>query len=221
MSVTDRRPPEDEDVPEETLTLRGRELPVGHAGVPEAPHGRPDSPVRLAFAFGLIAVAIVGALALGLALGPRAAGGGESDGREFLGGFNGLGALWIMVGTLFLGWALTGRWALRPFGQLLRRNRVGIHTWTSMAALAMALVHTVGLLATEDTRGWLSGAASTLLLGALFVTGWWRTFWVKRWGLRTWRWVHWELAVGAIALGFEHWLLIEHAKEAARHAAGA
>lgn len=180
---------------------------------PEAAHGRPGQPLRLGLAFGTMAATILLGLAVGLTVGPYHPGELENDGAEFLGGFNGWGAVSVMIGTLFLGWALSGRWLLRPLGDTLRRHRVGLHTWTSIAALGLALVHTVGLLARSDTRAWISGSASLVLMMALFVTGWWRTFYVKAWGLKTWRWVHWELAVGAILLGLEHWLIIEHLKE--------
>jgi hypothetical protein len=187
--------------------------------VPEAAHGRADDPLRLGIAFGMLVVAIALGAVVGLAAGPWAAGEGESEAAEFLGGFNGIAPLILGSVTFFLGWALSGRWLLRPVGDTLRRHRVGIHTWTSMAALAMVLIHTVGLLAREDMRGWASGAASTLLFVALFATGWWRPYYVRKWGLRTWRWVHWELALGALLLGFEHWLIIEHGKELALEAA--
>lgn len=188
---------------------------------PEAPHGRPDNPVRLTVALGILVATVVLGVVVGLAAGPYESGEGESEAAEFLGGFNGWGSLAVMSATLFLGWALSGRWLLRPLGDTLRRNRVGLHTWTSMAALGLAFVHTFGLIARSDTRAWISGTASLVLMLALFATGWWRTFYVRVWGLKTWRWVHWELALGAILLGFEHWLIIEHGKELALAAAGA
>src|SRR6185503_11904252 len=101
---------------------------------PEAAHGRPGQPVRLGLAIAVFVAAIALGLAVGLTLGPWSAGEAESEGAEFLGGFNGWGAIAVMVGTLFLGWALSGRWLLRPLGDTLRRHRVGLHTWTSMAA---------------------------------------------------------------------------------------
>jgi hypothetical protein len=189
--------------------------------VPEAAHGRADDPLRLGIAIGMLVVAIALGALVGLTAGPWAAGEGETEAAEFLGGFNGITPLILGSATLFLGWALSGRWLLKPLGDTLRRHRVGIHTWTSLAALAMVFIHTVGLLARQDTRGWASGAASALLFVALFATGWWRPYYVRAWGLRTWRWVHWELAVGALLLGFEHWLIIEHGKELALKAAGA
>ena len=189
--------------------------------VPEAAHGRPDDALRVGLAFGILVVSVVAGVLVGLAAGPWEAGEGESEAAEFLGGFNGIAPLVLGAITLFLGWALSGRWLLKPLGDTLRRHRVGIHTWTSLAALGMVFIHTAGLLAREDTRGWLSGTASLLLFVALFVTGWWRPYYVRAWGLRTWRWVHWELAVGALLLGFEHWILIEHGKELALEAAGA
>lgn len=180
----------------------------------EAAHGRPDDPIRVLVAFSLIGLAIVGGLLLGLST-PVTAPNVENEGAAFLGGFNGWGSLGVATGTIVLGWALSGRWLLKPLGDLLRRHRVGLHTWTSMAALAMALLHSAGLAAYHNFMGWLSGLLSLLLMLVLFVTGWWRTHWVKAWGLRTWRWVHWELAVGAVLLGFEHWRMVEHAKELA------
>ncbi|HUR25681.1 MAG TPA: hypothetical protein VM327_06690 [Candidatus Thermoplasmatota archaeon] len=185
------------------------------AQVPEAAHGRAGDPLRVGIAFGMLVAAVALGAVVGLTAGDWQAGEGESEAAEFLGGFNGIAPLVIGVVTLFLGWALSGRWLLQPLGETLRRHRVGIHTWSSLAALAMVLIHTVGLLARKDTRGWASGAASALLFVALFATGWWRPFYVRKWGLRTWRWVHWELALGALLLGFEHWLILEHAKELA------
>jgi hypothetical protein len=181
---------------------------------PEAAHGRPDQPLRLTLAFGVLAVGIVAGILVGMAAGPWHQGEAENEGAGFLGGFNGWGSLAVAS------WALSGRWLLKPLADVLRANRVGIHTWTSLAALAMACAHTFGLLARSDTRAWISGSLSLLLMVALFATGWWRTYYVRQWGLRTWRWVHWELAVGAILLGFEHWLLIEHGKELALKAMG-
>lgn len=203
---------------EEEPRTRGR-LPRAPE-VPEAAHGRPGDPLRIGLAFGTLTVTIVVGILVGLAAGPWEAGEAEMEAAEFLGGFNGIASLLLATATLFLGWALSGRWLLKPVKDVLRRNRVGIHTWTSVAALGMVFLHTFGLLARQDTRGWLSGAGSTLLMAGLFATGWWRPYYVKAWGLRTWRWVHWELALGAILLGFEHWLIIEHGKELALRATG-
>ena len=97
----------------------------------------------------------------------------------------------------------------------LRRHRVGLHTWTSVTGLAAGLAHTFGLLAMGKTAGWASGGLTVALLLGLFVTGWWRNRLVAAWGLRTWRWVHWELALAAVAMGLLHWAAIEHAKELA------
>lgn len=166
----------------------------------------------LSLSLGFLVAVSIGAVALGLLEGPTLAGGGESEVREFLGGFNGFGALFVGLAALILGWAASGRLAMHPVGERLRRHRIGIHAWMGVIALAMALVHAGGLMAMRDFRGWASGLASTLLLAGLFVTGWWRTRWVRAWGLRTWRWVHWELAVGALLLGFEHWAILERAK---------
>lgn len=110
---------------------------------------------------------------------------------------------------------MAGRWLLQPFGQSLRKHRVGIHTWTSIAALATGLAHTFGLLAMGATEGWVTGTVAILLLGGLFITGWWRQAFVQSWGLRTWRWVHWELALSTILMGFLHWAVVEHLKELA------
>lgn len=212
---------EDAAGPEETLTLtrRGRpdkEVPVTHQGVPEV-QGRANSTPRVVVALTILLFAIGGSAVAGELLGEEdgGEGGGESEVEEFFGGFNGFGSLYVAAGTILLGWAFAGRWMLRPFGQTMRRYRIGIHTWTSIAALAMALAHTFGLLAMGETDGWASGTVSVVLMGALFVTGWWRTYWVRSWGLRTWRWVHWELALAAVLMGFLHWAAIEHMKELA------
>lgn len=190
--------------------------PAMDDGFREAAHGKPDQPVRVGVAFGMLVVAMAIGLLVGFSAGEYEAGEGESEAAEFLGGFNGVTPLILGAISLFLGWALSGRWLMKPLGDTLRHNRVGIHTWISITALAMVLIHTLGLLARSDTRAWASGTASTLLFVALFVTGWWRTHYVQKWGLRTWRWVHWELALGALLLGFEHWLIIEHLKELSR-----
>ena len=187
----------------------------------EAAHARPGSTPRAIVALTLLLVAMGGSAVAGEMLGADEAADGESEAEEFFGGVNGFGSLFVATGTILLGWAFAGRWMLRPFGQVLRRHRVGIHTWTSIAALAMGLAHTFGLLAMGKTAGWASGTVSILLMLGLFVTGWWRTHWVGTWGLRTWRWVHWELALAAVAMGFLHWAALEHMKEVARTAAGA
>jgi hypothetical protein len=186
--------------------------------VAEAPHGRSNSTPRVVVALTILLFA-VGASAFVGELQPPDGAGGESEVREFFGGFNGFGSLFVAAASILLGWAFAGRWMLRPFGQTLRRHRVGIHTWVSVAALAMALAHTVGLLAMAETSGWASGTVSVLLMGGLFVTGWWRNRFVLAWGLRTWRWVHWELALGTVLMGFLHWAAIEHLNELARAAA--
>lgn len=210
-----RRPPKDvPDAPVAEAAIDLAELRHDRS-VGEAAHGRPDAPLRVSLAFGVLGLSVIVGILVGLAAGPYHAGEPEMDAAEFLGGFNGWGAIGIAIGTLFLGWALSGRWLLKPLGDLLRRNRVGIHTWTSMAALGMVFIHTFGLLARQDTRAWISGTASALLFVLLFVTGWWRTYYVRLWGLKTWRWVHWELAVAAIVIGLEHWLIIEHGKDLA------
>lgn len=178
----------------------------------EAPHGRPNSTPRAVVALTLLLFAIGGSAFVGELQGPTPPG-GESEAQEFFGGFNGFASLFVASGTILLGWAFSGRWMLRPFGQVLRRHRVGIHSWTSIAALAAALAHTFGLLAMNKTEGWISGTVSVVLMGALFVTGWWRTAFVRNWGLRTWRWVHWELALATVLMGFLHWAVIEHLKE--------
>jgi hypothetical protein len=190
------------------------QTPSKRPHVPEV-HGRAGSTPRVIVALTILLFAIGGSAFAGEMFGEEAEGGGESEIKEFFGGFNGFGSLYVAAGTILLGWAFAGRWMLTLFGQSVRRHRVGIHTWTSIAALAMALAHTFGLLAMGETDGWASGTVSVVLMGALFVTGWWRTFWVRAWGLRTWRWVHWELALAAVLMGFLHWAAIEHMKELA------
>ncbi|MHB8633573.1 MAG: hypothetical protein ACYDBQ_06340 [Thermoplasmatota archaeon] len=130
--------------------------------------------------------------------------GEESDVRSLVGGGFGWGALVVMCSTLLLGWAFVGV----PIMMGLRRHRVGLHTWTSIVALALALLHGVALNRAGLFSGSLSGWVSTGLMAALFVTGWWRPFWVASWGLRPWRWVHWLLAAGAILIGIEHVALL-------------
>jgi hypothetical protein len=115
-----------------------------------------------------------------------------------------------MLATLVLGWAWTGV----PLMLRWRRHRVDVHNWVSIGVLALAAAHTAQFMAWGDDRGWLSGWLSNVLLLALFATGWWRAYWVRRWGRATWRVVHWELALGALVLAFMHWALIEHGKTA-------
>jgi len=159
-------------------------------------------------ALGCVAGAALGFLAPQTPLAQRAHGTPLTDAQE-AGGILGLVATWAMLGTLFLGWAWTGV----PLMMRWRAWRVDVHNWTSLAILALALLHTAQFAAWGDFRGWLSGGLSDLLLLALFVTGWWRSYWVRRWGRSTWRVVHWELALGALALAFLHWLVTEHSKE--------
>lgn len=157
---------------------------------------------------GAVAGALLGLLGPQTALEARAHGTPLTDAQE-AGGILGLVATWAMLGTLFLGWAWTGV----PLMLRLRRFRVDVHNWASIGVLALAAFHTAQFTAFGDLRGWLSGWLSDLLLAALFVTGWWRAYWVRRWGRATWRVVHWELALGALALAFLHWLVTEHGKE--------
>jgi hypothetical protein len=178
----------------------------------EAPERRVRWKTALAvglMAAGTVAGALVGMLGPQTPLDARAHGTTLTDAQE-AGGILGLVATWVMVGTFFLGWAWTGV----PLMFRLRRHRVDVHNWVSIGVLALAALHTAQFMAWGDFRGWLSGWLSNLLLLALFVTGWWRAYWVRRWGRSTWRVVHWELALGALALAFLHWLLIEHGKEA-------
>jgi hypothetical protein len=128
-----------------------------------------------------------------------------------VGGILGLAANWAMVATFFLGWAWTGI----PLMLRWRASRIDVHNWVSIGILALAAFHTFEFTVFGDFRGWVSGWLANVLLVALFVTGWWRAYWVRRWGRSTWRVVHWELAIGAIAFAMLHWLLIEHGKEAA------
>ncbi|HUR62712.1 MAG TPA: ferric reductase-like transmembrane domain-containing protein [Candidatus Thermoplasmatota archaeon] len=139
----------------------------------------------------------------------RATGTPLTEGQE-VGGILGLVATWAMLGTLFLGWAWTGV----PLMMRWKSWRIDVHNWISIGVLAFAGFHTAQFMVYDDYRGWLSGWLSNVLLLALFVTGWWRAYWVRRWGRPTWRWVHWELALGAIAFALMHWFLIEDGKEA-------
>jgi len=214
-----RKPVEVPDAPIAQEAIDLAELRRDRA-VGEAPHGRPDQPLRVGLAFAALGLSVVVGILVGLSAGAYHANEPEMDAAEFLGGFNGWGAIAVAIGTLLLGWAFSGRWLLKPLWEPVRRHRVGIHTWTSIVALGMVFIHTFGLLARHDTRAWVSGTASALMFVLLFVTGWWRTFYVRLWGRTTWRWVHWELAVGAILVGLEHWLIIEHGKDLALKAMG-
>lgn len=167
----------------------------------------------LALAAGiLLSLSLVG-LALGLTIASEEAGETSRAGEEELleeigGGWAGWGSLGLMVGTFLLGWARTGVALTRPV-DLLRRFRVDLHIWTSTLALALALLHTVELVLLEEFVGWVSGTLATVYLAGLFVTGWWRPYFVKSWGLTRWRIVHWLLAVGVLVLSGLHWLAIE------------
>jgi hypothetical protein len=92
---------------------------------------------------------------------------------------------------------------------LLRRFRVDIHIWSSTIALALALLHTVELVVLEEFVGWLSGSIATVFLAALFVTGWWRPYFLQAWGRSRWRIVHWLLAIGVLVQSGLHWLALE------------
>ncbi|MEA3202947.1 MAG: hypothetical protein QOI63_613 [Thermoplasmata archaeon] len=184
----------------------------------EAPERRVQWKTALAvglMVLGTVAGSLVGLLGPQTSLADRAHGTPLTDAQE-AGGIVGLVAVWAMVGTLFLGWAWTGVPAMLRW----KAHRVDVHNWTSIAVLALAALHTAQFMAWGDFRGWLSGWLSNALLLALFATGWWRAYWVRRWGRSTWRVVHWELALGALALAFLHWLLVEHGKEVAGIAEG-
>lgn len=172
-----------------------------------------EGPGSLALALGLMLGAaavggVLGTIVAGEEASGREAGEGEDLLEEIGGGWSGWASLGLMVGTFFFGWARTGTWLTRP-STVLTRLRVDVHIWTSVGVLALALLHTVELLVLDETLGWLSGTFSTVFLGGLFVTGWWRRDLVDSWGLTRWRIVHWLLAVGAILHGVLHWMAIE------------
>jgi hypothetical protein len=164
---------------------------------------------RLALALGLFLAAVVVGLLVG-ALGEPAPPGQESEVQE-LGGGTGWFALVVAFVVVPLGWQYTAVPLFRRLGPLAP-YRVEIHNWISIAVVAVALFHGVELMALGDLRGWLSGWLATILMLGLFVHGWWRGFFRSLWGRRMWRVLHWELAVGALALSVEHWWLIEAAK---------
>jgi hypothetical protein len=177
-----------------------------------ASHGQRRLGTRLALAIALLVLASIVAALVGF-IGEPAPPGGENEVQE-LGGGTGWAALVVAIGVVFLGWAYTG---VKIFGLIprLRRHRIEIHNWISIGALGLALFHGIELMALGDFRGWLSGWIATGLMMFLFVHGWWKQYWVGVWGLRMWRLIHWEVALGVIALSLEHWLLIERAKELA------
>lgn len=162
---------------------------------------------KLAFTVGSLVVLSVAALAIG-GFTESAPAGGENEVQEFLGGGMGFTSLIALFVSLFLGWAWVSVRLL--FG--LAEWRMELHYWIAWAALSAALVHGIGLMEMGDLRGWLSGWLATGAIVALLVTGWRRTTLIKNWGTTAWRWVHWELAVAAIALSLEHWALIEATK---------
>ena len=136
--------------------------------------------------------------------------GQENDAQE-LGGGSGIAASVAMGVAFLLGWAWTGTPLLSRLGGL-RRHRVDIHNWLSIGILALAGFHTFEFMRWGDFRGWLSGWLANALLLGLFATGWWRAYWIQRWGRATWRVVHWELGLGAIGFAALHWALIEFHK---------
>lgn len=142
----------------------------------------------------------------------RAVGSGQESGVQELGGGTGWASLLIAVGVVFLGWHRTGVPLFRLLGDYARW-RVDVHNWVAIGALGFALFHTAELVALGDVRGWLSGSVATLLFFLLFVHGWWRAWWVDRFGRRAWRIVHWEMAAASIAFSLLHWALIEAHKE--------
>lgn len=133
-----------------------------------------------------------------------------SDAGE-VGGWTGLAATFGMMFTFLLGWAFTGM-PMVGLWKSLKGWRVEIHNWISIAILGLAGLHTFLFTAAQDYRGWVSGWLSNVLMVGLFVTGWWRPYYVKKWGRPTWRVVHWELALGAILFALVHWIGIEHGK---------
>lgn len=159
-------------------------------------------------AAGLVAGALAGTLTRETRVQAIAQGTPETD-LQYLGGSLGIATFLALLATLLLGWAWTGV----PLMGRWRRHRVEVHNWLSLAILAAAFLHTVQFVAYGDLRGWISGTLSDVLLLALFATGWWRADWVRLWGRPTWRVVHWELSLGAIALAGWHWFVIEHYNE--------
>jgi hypothetical protein len=177
-----------------------------------ASHGETRFGRRLGIAASLLLGASIIAAAVGV-LGEPAPPGGENEVQE-LGGGTGWAALVIAFAVVFLGWPLTGVRIFRLMPRLLR-HRIEIHNWISIGALGLALFHGIELMALGDFRGWLSGWIATLLIVFLFVHGWWKNYWVGLWGLRMWRLIHWEAALGVLALSLEHFWLIEKGKELA------
>lgn len=164
---------------------------------------------RLGIAVALLLLAgILGAF-VG-ALGEPAPPGQESEVQE-LGGGTGWASMVVACAVVFLGWGRTGM-AIFSLVPPWRRLRVEIHNWISIGALALALFHGIELMSLGDYRGWLSGWIATLLMLFLFVHGWWKPYWLNRWGLRLWRLLHWEAALGVLLLSLEHLILIERAK---------
>jgi hypothetical protein len=178
-----------------------------------ASHGRNRFTWRLGLALAIFILASVVAAIIGLVAEP-AAEGTENEVQE-LGGGTGWASLGIAIGVVFLGWAYLGVKILQPFPKWIRGHRIEIHNWISIIALALALFHGIELMGLGDFRGWLSGWIATGLMGFLFVHGWWKRYFVGLWGLKLWRILHWEGALGVIALSLMHWLLIERAKELA------
>jgi len=131
----------------------------------------------------------------------------ENEFQE-LGGGTGWTSLVGMLVVTALGWAAIGTILFRRLGRI-RPWRVEIHNWIAIVALGLALFHGLELMALGDFRGYLSGWAAVLLMFLLFIHGWWRSFWVRRYGLRKWRIVHWEVAAGALLFTTLHVVLID------------
>jgi hypothetical protein len=189
------------------------------AASPDAPmadqgasHGQTRFGKRLGLAVGLLILACIVAAIIGFAGEPAPA--GEENEVQELGGGTGWASLVIAIAVVFLGWPYTGVPLFRPIPGLLR-HRIEIHNWISIGALGLALFHGIELMALGDYRGWLSGWLATGLMVFLFVHGWWKSVWVNLWGLSLWRLLHWEAALGVLALSLEHFFLIERAKELA------
>jgi hypothetical protein len=166
---------------------------------------------RLAIAIGVLFFFTGVGILVGL-LGEPSKNGGENA-FQTVGGATGWASLSIAIGVVFLGWHYTGVPIMNRLGPL-RRHRIELHNWISIGALGFALFHGVELMALGDFRGWLSGWIATLLMLVLFVHGWWKYYWVGRWGLRAWRIFHWEIAVAAIAFSLAHWRAIDLGKQA-------
>lgn len=171
-------------------------------------HDSPRATTRAAAAFvffGLLALILV------LPHGEMAPRGQGARWMRTLGSVAGQISMIVLLGSL----ALARDWPL--VRHLKPARRVRLHAGIGKMVLALALVHTLLLVARLDLRGWLPG---TLALVAFVVHGLanvLRARLVRAWGPGWWRYAHRASAWAALLLSVEHVLMASWHWGLARH----